>query len=428
MTPGMQALAVYSAQVALVVAAATLAAWAGSCLACRWSGCGCGASRVCCASHCLSRPRSSRCHRRSNVTFGQVDAVVGAVRSPAIRLWLGPLVAGRRCSRAWRGGSLRLGLGFLRLRRLRRNSTPAVIWTTRPRSLRAAVAPRAELHWTERARAASNVRPAPPTRAPAPEPRHPVPRSTAGRAVPRARARRAARLAVDRRRGRGAGGDVVPPGRVVAAGPAAGEPRASGGRLAVRRTGARKPYMQALLWFAEAPAAPLPGHRVPAPPSPSESHATSRTGAAHEPHAPRRHCRRRAWPSWPAPVAPSSPRCRSPSRGAGLAQGPQAQLEIRLAESMPVRGCRGRHRGRHRPGDLRRDERARDRGRRRRSARVVDAAGGLLLRGRHVPRRGIAAACREPRPGTSASRWRSCWTAAWWPRRSSAARSGAARC
>jgi TonB family protein len=245
-------------------------------------------------------------------------------------LVLGVLAAGL----GWR--ALRLGLGFLRLRRLRRDSAPAVL-DDAAESLRAAVAPRAELRWTDDL--------AQPVAFGLRRPIVLLPRSVATLSPE-------ARLGVLCH-------ELVHVARhdwpwmvaedVVRAAlwfhPAvwwlldqlhvSREQVVDG--LAVRRTGARKPYMQALLWFAEAPAAPLPAtaflHR---------RHLRSRIHhLAQEPHM----SLIRLVVTATAVVALLGGATRTVVAalpltvpGAGLAQGPQAQLEIRLADFMPAAG------------------------------------------------------------------------------------------
>ncbi len=304
MTPGMQALAVYSAQIALVVAAATAVAWlvrlrvpvvrcrGGATAACCANPRAAGAlwlwrAPACCASPCPSRHRPAP--PPINVTFGQVDAVVAAARL-ALRRMAGPpgrwrvVLAGRgvadRC--AWALASC---------------GCDACAATARPAQLdesgrgparRRGAARGAALD--EPSRPASGVRPAPPAGPFAPEPRDACPsklarrcsatscctwRGTTGRGSwPRTLVRAVMwfhpgvwwlldQLQVSRE-------------QVVDA-------------LAVRRTGARKPYMRGAALVRRGASGAAARHRVSASPSPADSHATSRTGAAHEPDPPRRH-------------------------------------------------------------------------------------------------------------------------------------------
>ena len=333
MTPLMEAIAVYSAQVAVVVAAATLAAWVARVrlpLARLWLWRVTGVV-------CLALPFAAATPLPSSieVTFGQVDAVVGVPQPLTPSYDVGPLVLGVVLAGvAWR--SLLLGLGFLRLRRLRRSSTPAVL-DDAAESLRAAVAPRAELHWTD-------------------ELAQPV---TFGLRRPLVLLPRSVATLSDEARLGVLCHELVHVARrdwpwIVAENavravmwfhPAvwwlldqlhvSREQVVDG--LAVRRTGARKPYMQALLWFAEAPTAPLPAtaflHR---------RHLRSRMQhLAQEPHmslirlvitaaavlALLAGASRAVVAALPLTVP-----------GASLVQGPQAQLEIRLAEWMPATG------------------------------------------------------------------------------------------
>ena len=83
-----------------------------------------------------------------NVTFGQVDAVVGLCPQPLPPSdWLGPLVAGRRCSRAWRGGCFAWASASFGCDACAATARPAYLDES-AEALRAAVAPRAELRWT----------------------------------------------------------------------------------------------------------------------------------------------------------------------------------------------------------------------------------------------------------------------------------------
>jgi beta-lactamase regulating signal transducer with metallopeptidase domain len=145
MTPLAEALAIYSAQVAVVVAAATVAVWVARVrlpVARLWLW------RVT-GLLCLALPFAAAAPLPlpMEVTFGEVEAVVGPPQPLTASYEAGPLVLGVVLAGvAWR--ALRLGLGFLRLRRLRHNSTPAVL-DDAAESLRAAVAPHAELRWTD---------------------------------------------------------------------------------------------------------------------------------------------------------------------------------------------------------------------------------------------------------------------------------------
>jgi TonB family protein len=334
MSPLMEAIAVYSAQVAAVVAAATLAAWVARVrlpLARLWLWRVTGA--VCLALPFAAVPPAPL---PIEVTFGQVEAVVDLARPLTPSSDLGPLVlAVLGAGVAWR--ALRLGVGFLRLRRLRRNSTPAVI-DDAAESLRAAVAPRAELRWTEDL--------AQPVAFGLRRPLVLLPRSVATLS-PEARsgvlchelvhiARRDWPWMVAE--------DAVR--AVMWFNPAVwwllDQLHVSREQVvdavAVRCTGARKPYMQALLWFAESPAAPLPAtaflHR---------RHLRSRMQhLAQEPHM----SPIRLVVTAVAVLALLAGATRAVVAalplsldGVGsLAQGPQAQLEIRLAEWMPASG------------------------------------------------------------------------------------------
>ena len=331
MTPAVEALAIYSAQIAVVVAAATLAAWVARVrlpLARLWLW------RIT-GLVCLALPFAAVTPLPApmEVTFGQVESVVGLPQPLTPSYEVGPLVLGVVLAGvAWR--ALRLGLGFLRLRRLRRNSTPAVL-DDAAESLRASLAPRAELHWTEDL--------AQPVTFGLRRPLVLLPRSVATLSAE-------ARLGVLCH-------ELVHVARhdwpwmvaedVVRAvmwfHPAvwwlldqvhvSREQVVDG--LTVRRTGARKPYMEALLWFAEAPAAPLPAtaflHR---------RHLRSRMQhLAQEPHM--------TFMRFVVTAAAVLALLAGTSRavvaalplsvpGAGLPQGPQAQLEIRRASLLPV--------------------------------------------------------------------------------------------
>ena len=331
MTPLIDAIAVYSAQVAVVVAVATLAAWAARVrvpLARLWLW------RVT-GLVCLALPFAAATPLPvpMEVTFGQVESVVGVARPLTPSYDPGPLIlvvvlAGV----AWR--ALRLGLGFIRLRRLRRNSTPAVL-DDAAESLRAAVAPRAELRWTDDL--------AQPVAFGLRRPLVLLPRSVATLSPE-------ARLGVLCHElehiARHDWPWMVAEDAVRAAmwfHPAvwwlldqlqvSREQVVDG--LAVKRTGARKPYMEALLWFAEAPTAPLPAtaflHR---------RHLRSRMNhLAQEPHM----TLFRLAVTAVAVLALLAGASRAvvsalplTAPGAGLVQGPQAQLEIRRASLLPV--------------------------------------------------------------------------------------------
>ena len=333
MTPGMQALAVYSAQIALIVAAATAVAWL---VRLRvpvvrlwlWRATG---------LLCLALPfaRIVPAPPPITVTFGRVDTVITSARALPSAEWLGPLVAAVLLAGvAWR--MLRLGLGFVRLRRLRRDSSPAQLDES-AEALRAAVAPRAELRWTSHL--------AQPVAFGLRRPLVLLPRSLASLSIEARQAVLCHELLHVARHDWPwiVAEDLMRavmwfhPGvwwlldqlqvsreQVVDA-------------LAVRRTGARKPYMRALLWFAETPAAPLPAtaflHR---------RHLRTRMQhLAQEPHM----SLTRLVVSAMAVVALMGGASRAvvsalplDLEGVGLAQGPQAQLEIRLAEAMPVAG------------------------------------------------------------------------------------------
>jgi len=333
MTPLMDAIAVYSAQIAVVVAVATLAAWAARVrvpLARLWLW------RVT-GLVCLALPfaAATPLPLPMEVTFGQVESVVGLARPLTPSYDPGPLILGVVVAGvAWR--AIRLALGFIRLRRLRRNSTPAVL-DHAAESLRAAVAPRAELRWTDDL--------AQPVAFGLRRPLVLLPRSVATLSPE-------ARLGVLCHElehiARHDWPWMVAEDAVRAAmwfHPAvwwlldqlqvSREQVVDG--LAVKRTGARKPYMQALLWFAEAPTAPLPAtaflHR---------RHLRSRMNhLAQEPHM----TLLRLVVTAIAVLALLTGTGRAvvaalplSLEGVGLTQGPRAQLEIRLAEWMPAAG------------------------------------------------------------------------------------------
>lgn len=333
MTPLVDAIAVYSAQIAVVVTVATLAVWLARVrvpLVRLWLWRVTGLA-------CLALPFAAVAPVPTPmaVTFGQVESVVGPSRSLPTTDWLGPLVLGvLAAGLGWR--ALRLGLGFLRLRRLRRNSAPAVL-DDAAESLRAAVAPRAELRWTDDL--------AQPVAFGLRRPIVLLPRSVATLS-PEARLGVLCHELVHVARHDWPW--MVAEDAVRAAlwfHPAvwwlldqlhvSREQVVDG--LAVRRTGARKPYMQALLWFAEAPTASLPAtaflHR---------RHLRSRIHhLAQEPHM----SLIRLVVTATAVVALLGGATRTVVAalpltvpGAGLAQGPQAQLEIRLADFMPAAG------------------------------------------------------------------------------------------
>ena len=332
MTPGLQALAVYSAQVALIVAAATVAAWL---LRLRvplvrlwlWRATG---------LLCLFLPflRIVPAPQPVTVTFGSVDTVIdSAALSPEASF--GPLIAAVLVAGvAWQ--FLRLGLGFVRLRRLRHDSTPAQL-DEAAEGLRDEIAPRAELRWTSHL--------AQPVAFGLLRPLVLLPRSldtlspAARQAVLCHELLHVARrdwpwIVVE---------DLVR--AVMWFHPAVwwllDQVQVSREQvvdaLAVRRSGARKPYMQALLWFAETPAATLPAtaflHR---------RHLRSRIQhLAQEPHM---SLTRLAVTTIAVLVLMGGASRAIVSalpldlESAGVAQGRQAQLEIRLAEAMPSAG------------------------------------------------------------------------------------------
>jgi TonB family protein len=235
----------------------------------------------------------------------------------------------------WR--MFRLGIGFLRLRRLRRDSTPARM-DEAAEALRADVAPRAELRWTNQL--------AQPVAFGWRRPLVLLPRSLTTLSPEARQAVLCHELLHVARRDWAwiVAEDLVRavmwfhPGvwwlldqvqvsreQVVDA-------------LAVRRTGARKPYMQALLWFAETP----PAAALPATAFLHRRHLRTRMQhLAQEPHM----------SLWRLVITATAALglIGGASRAvvsalpldlesAGLAQGPQAQLEIRLAEMMPAAG------------------------------------------------------------------------------------------
>ena len=333
MTPELQALAVYSAQVALIVAAATVAAWL---LRLRvplvrlwlWRATG---------LLCMALPflRIVPAAQPLTVTFGSVDTVIESARALSPEASFGPLIAAVLVAGvAWR--ILRLGLGFVRLRRLRHDSTPAQL-DEAAEGLRHEVAPRAELRWTSHL--------AQPVAFGLRRPLVLLPRSldtlspAARQAVLCHELLHVARrdwpwIVVE---------DLVR--AVMWFHPAVwwllDQVQVSREQvvdaLAVRRTGARKPYMQALLWFAETPAATLPAtaflHR---------RHLRSRMQhLAQEPHM---SLTRLAVTTIAVLVLMGGVSRAIVSalpldlESAGVAQGPQAQLEIRLADAMPSAG------------------------------------------------------------------------------------------
>ena len=177
MTPGMQALAVYSAQIALIVAAATAVAWL---VRLRvpvvrlwlWRATG---------LLCLALPfaRIVPAPPPITVTFGRVDTVITSARALPSAEWLGPLVAavllaGRSVADAAPGSWLRAA------------ATPAPRQqpgtTGRERrgpARRRGAARGAALD--EPSRPAGGVRPAPPAGPFAPKPRHACPSKLARR-------------------------------------------------------------------------------------------------------------------------------------------------------------------------------------------------------------------------------------------------------
>jgi TonB family protein len=332
MTPGVQALAVYSAQIALVVAVATAAAWVARVrvpLVRLWFWRAVGLL-------CLTLPLAGTtpAPKPITVTFGQVDAVVVAARELS-DTDAGPIVAGLLLAGiGWR--ALRLGLGLLRLRRLRHDSTPAQL-DHAAEALRTAVAPRAELRWTDHL--------AQPVAFGLRRPIVLLPRSLTQLSREARQAVLCHELLHVARRDWAwiVAEDVVRavmwfnPGVWWLLDQLHASREQVVDALAVRHTGARKQYMEALLWFAEAPAPALPAtaflHR---------RHLRSRMQhLAQEPHM----SITRLVVTAVALLALMGGTSRAVVSAlplalpeVGLAQGPQAQLEIRLAETLPVAG------------------------------------------------------------------------------------------
>jgi TonB family protein len=333
MTPGLQALSVYSAQVAVIVATAATVAWLVRLRVPQvrlwlWRATG---------LLCVLLPflRIVPAPQPVTVTFGTVDTVIASARALPPEASFGPLIAaGLIAGVAWR--ILRLGLGFIRLRRLRQDSPPGEL-DEASEAVRAEVAPRAELRWTNHL--------AQPVAFGLRRPLVLLPRSFGELS---AEARQAVLCHELLHVARHDWPWIVVENLVQAVmwfHPAVwwllDQVQVSREQvvdaLAVRRTGARKPYMQALLWFAEAPAATLPAtaflHR-----------RHLRTRMQHLAQEPHMSLTRLAVTVIAVLVLMGGVSRAIVSalpldlESAGVAQGPQAQLEIRLAEAMPSAG------------------------------------------------------------------------------------------